>query len=125
MATNTSSFAMTVNGVKTGITALAGGAAPSAAANTLEAINVVTVVASDGDSVILPANMPQGAQVWVFNQDAGQDIHVFPPTGGTIQGGTATSGDIAVGQTQAAVFIQTGTDGLTWYGLYGAVFVPV
>lgn len=124
MATNTTQVVVQQGGVKTGMTALAGGAAPTLAANTLEAINVVSTVASDGDSVILPAGMPQGTLVWVVNQDAAQDIHVFPNTGGTIQGGTATTGDIAIGQTQAAVFIQVGTDGLTWVGLYGAVFVP-
>ena len=60
----------------------------------------------------------------VFNQDAGQDIAVFPNTGATIQGGTATTGKILIGQTQGAVFVQVGTDGLTWLGIYGAVFVP-
>jgi hypothetical protein len=125
MATNTTKVVTQYGGVKTGMTALAGGAAPSAAANTLEAINVVSTVATDGDSVILPAGMPQGTLIWVFNQDAAQDIHVFPNTGGTVNGGTATTGDIAVGQTQAAVFVQVGTDGLTWLGLYGAVFAPV
>lgn len=125
MATTTTKVIPLVGDVKTGMTALAGGAAPTLEANTLGAINVVSTVASDGDSVILPANMPQGSMVWVFNQDAAQDIHVFPNTGGTIQGGTATTGDIAVGQTQAAVFVQVGTDGLTWLGLYGAVFAPV
>jgi hypothetical protein len=125
MATNTTVVVVQQGGVKTGMTALAGGAAPTLAANTLEAINVVSTVATDGDSVILPAGMPQGTQVWVFNQDAAQDIHVFPNTGGTVMGGTATTGVIAIGQTQGAVFLQVGTDGLTWVGLYGAVFAPV
>lgn len=124
MAANTTQIGSLVGGVKTGMTALAGGAAPTLAANTLERMNVVSTVASDGDSVILPAGQPQGAVVYVVNQDSGQDIHVFPNTGGTIQGGTATTGDIAIGQTQAALFIQVGTDGLTWVGMYGAVFVP-
>jgi hypothetical protein len=121
----TSGFSMQNGGVKTGMTALAGGATPSATANTLDAINVISVVATDADSVILPAGIPQGGMVWVVNQDAGQDVAVFPNTGGTIQGGTATTGKILVGQTQAALFVQVATTGLTWVGLYGAVFVPV
>ena len=124
MAVTTSSLMVRKGGVKTSITALAGGATPSAAANTLDAINIVTVVASDGDSVILPAGCTTGDMVWAINQDSAQDIHVFPPTGGTIQGGTATTGDIAVGQTQAAIFVCTNDTGLTWFGIYGAVFVP-
>lgn len=125
MATNTSRTIVMQGGIKTGMTALAGGAAPTLAANTLEAVNVVSTVATDGDSVILPADMPQGTIVLVFNQDSAQDIHVFPNTGATVQGGTATTGDIAIGQTQGALFVQVGTDGLTWVGLYGAVFAPV
>lgn len=124
MATNTVSVVHQQGGVKTGMTALAGGAAPTLAANTLEAINVVTVSATDGDSVILPAGMPQGTVVLVFNQDAAQDIDVFPNTGATVNGGTATTGDIRIGQTQGALFVQVGTDGLTWMGLLGAVFTP-
>jgi hypothetical protein len=124
MATNTSNVVMQYGGVKTGMTALAGGAAPTLAANTLEAINVVSTVATDNDSVILPAGMPQGAVIWVFNQDAGQDIKVYPNTGGTVNGGTATTQAIVVGQTQGLVCVQVGTDGLTWLCLLGAVCTP-
>ena len=124
MATTQTKGLVMVGDVKTGMTALAGGAAPTLEANTLGAINVVSTVASDNDSVILPAGMPQGAVVWVFNQDSAQDIAVFPNTGATVNGGTATTGKIVIGQTQGAVFVQVGTDGLTWLGLYGAVFTP-
>ena len=124
MATTQSKGLVLVGDIKTGMTALAGGAAPTLEANMLGAINVVSTVATDGDSVMLPAGMPQGALVFVFNQDSAQDIHVFPNPGATVMGGTATTGDIAVGQTQGALFVQVGTDGLTWMGLYGAVFTP-
>tara|TARA_R110000868_G_scaffold218849_3_gene469673 strand:+ start:334 stop:705 length:372 start_codon:yes stop_codon:yes gene_type:complete len=120
----TSGFSMQNGGVKTGMTALAGGAAPTLAANTLDAINVVTVVASDNDSVILPAGIPQGGVVWVFNQDSAQDIKVYPNTGATVNGGTATTQSLVVGQTQGLVCVQVGTDGLTWLGLLGAVLTP-
>ncbi len=126
MAVNTSTASTPqYGGVKTGMTALAGGAAPTLAANTLEAINVVGTVASDNDSVILPAGYPQGAVVWVFNQDSAQDIKVYPNTGATIMGGTATTTAVVVGQTQGLVCVQVGTDGLTWLALLGAVCVAV
>lgn len=124
MAANTSSVAMVYGGVKTGMTALAGGAAPTAVANTLEGINVVSTVASDNDSVILPAGVPQFGHVYVFNQDSAQDIKVYPNTGGTVNGGTATTQSIVVGQTQGLLCIQVGTDGLTWLCMTGAVTVP-
>lgn len=101
--------------VKTGITALAGGAAPTLAANTLDGrVNVVSTCATTGDSVILPAGMPQGASVTVVNTVATVTVDVYPNTGGTINGGTATTGQRGVATQTGATFIQVGTDGLTW-----------
>lgn len=105
------------------MTALAGGAAPTLAANTLSGINAITTVASDNDSVILPAGQPKGTTIYVANLDAGQDATVFPPTGGTINGGTVTSGVITIGETQGAILVCASTDGLTWLALLGAVCV--
>jgi len=125
MATTQTKNVVMTGDVKTGMTALAGGAAPTLEANTLGAISVISTVASDNDSVILPAGMPQGSVVWVFNQDAAQDIRIYPGTGATIQGGTATTGVVVVGQTQAVACVQVGTDGLTWLVLLGAVCAAV
>lgn len=119
MATNTTNFVVQYGGYKGTITALAGGATPSAAANTLEAINYITTCATAGDSVILPAGMPQGTVVWVTNQGAAR-ADVFPNTGATINGGTATTGDFALTNAKTAVFVQYGTDGLSWMGMLGA-----
>ena len=119
MATNTVTHIVQQGGIKTGITALAGGATPSAAANTLEGINYVSTCATNGDSVILPADMPAGTVIWVHNAGAAR-LDVFPNTGASINGGTATTGDFAVATTKAAVFVQYGTDGLSWIGLTGA-----
>lgn len=100
---------------KLGITALAGGAAPTLEANTLSGrFNTVTVCATTGDSVILPANMPQGAQVTVVNQVGTVTVDVYPNTGATINGGTATTGQRGVATQTGATFTQVGTDGLTW-----------
>ena len=97
------------------ITALAGGAAPTLEANTLSGrYNTVTVCATTGDSVILPAGMGQGAKVTVVNNVGTVTVDVYPPTGGTINGGTATTGQRGIATATGATFICTSTDGLTW-----------
>lgn len=120
MATTLQKPAMLTGELKTGITALAGGATPSAAANTLDAFNVIATCATIGDSVILPAGMPQGSQVVVMNSGA-TAADVFPPTGGTINGGTVTTGDFRVTNAKSAVFTcVSAADGLTWIGTLSA-----
>lgn len=110
--------------VKTGITALAGGAHPTLEANTVSgAYNTVTVVATDNDSVLLPSGIPQGGRVVIANLDAAQDIKVYPPSGGTINGASANAA-LVVGQQQAVECFSIGTDGLTWLALLGAVATP-
>lgn len=102
-----------IGGYNTGVTALAGGAAPTAAANTMSSgVNVVSVCATAGDSVILPASMPQGAQISVYNTSAAT-VDIFPNTGGTINGGSANS-EKGIATLTGAIFVQVGTDGLTW-----------
>jgi hypothetical protein len=100
---------------KLGMTALAGGAAPTLAANTLErGINTITVCATTGNSVILPAGLPKGATVTVYNLVATVTVDVYPNTGGTINGGTATTGQRGVATQTGVTFVQVGNDGLTW-----------
>lgn len=101
--------------VKTGITALAGGAAPTLEANTISGRwNVVSVCATTGDSVILPAGMPLGAQVTVVNTVGTVTVDVYPPTGGTINSGTATTGQRGVATQTGATFTCISDTGLTW-----------
>ena len=115
-------FPTVVGGVQTRLTALSGGGASGATAIT-GAFVTVTTVAADNDSLILPADMPQGSRVMVANLDAAQDIKVFPNTGGTINGAAANTG-LAVGQQQVAEFVQIGATGLTWIAMLGAVSTP-
>jgi len=104
---------MEIGGYSTGLTALVGGAAPTAAANTLSSgINVVATVATAGDSMILPASTAQGAKVRVYNTSAAT-LDIFPNTGGTINGG-ATNSEKGLATLTGATFVQVGTDGLTW-----------
>lgn len=102
-----------IGGVSTGLTALAGGAAPTAAANTMSSgVNVVSTCATAGDSVILPASMPLGAIIRVYNTSAAT-MDIFPNTGGTINGGAANS-EKGIATLTGATFVQVGTTGLTW-----------
>jgi len=108
-----SGIVLEIGGYSTGLTALAGGANPSAAANILSSgVNVVSVCATAGDSMKLPASMAQGAKVRVYNTSAAT-LDVFPNTGATINGGSVDS-EKGVATLTGATFVQVGTDGLTW-----------
>ena len=121
---NVTSVVRLVGGVNTDMTALAGGAKPTLAANTCSgAINTVTTVATDKDSVILPDDRVVGDAVFVFNLDAAQDVAIYPPSGGTINGSTADY-FLVVGQTQAAMAICVSDNGLTWMAMLTAVAAP-
>jgi hypothetical protein len=100
---------------KTGMTALAGGAAPTLEANTASGrFNVVTACATTGDSLILPAGMGAGDQITIVNTVATVTVDVYPPTGGTINGGTATTGQRGVATGTGATFTCISENGLTW-----------
>ena len=116
------SFGRMVGGVTTGLTAGTTQTAAGATALT-GAINTVTVVGTDNDGVILPSGRGQGDRVTVANLDAGQDIKLYPNTGGTINGAAANT-PLVVGQQQVVECIQIGTDGLTWIAILGAVATP-
>ena len=122
MASNTSTFLTGVGTpVASGLTALA---SDQVAGLQLTAItNLITVSASDTDKAQLPADRPQGSMMFVFNHDAAQDVKVYPNTGGTINGASANT-PLTVGQQQGVIFVQTGTTGLTWAALLGAVATP-
>lgn len=105
--------------VTTGLTALAGGGATGATA-LKNGINVIATCATAADSVILPAYCAGGEVVTVRNNGAAAAA-VFPPTGGTINGGST---DAAVNVTNAKasqyVCVDTTGAGLTWVTLAGA-----
>ena len=120
---NVTTFGRIVGGVTTALTAGTTQTAAGATALT-GAINTVTVVGTDNDGVILPAGRGQGDRITVANLDSAQDIKVWPNTGASINGATATTTALVVGQQQVAEFIQFGTDGLSWIAVYGAVATP-
>jgi len=47
-------------------------------------------------------------------QSATVTVDVYPPTGGTINGGTTTTGQRGVATQTGATFVCVSTDGLTW-----------
>ena len=121
---NVATLMRLIGGVNTGMTALAGGAKPTKAANTCSgAINTVTTVASDNDSVILPADRALGDAVFVFNLNSSQDIAIYPPSGGTLNGSTVDY-FLKVGQQQAALALCVSDDGLTWMIMMTSVATP-
>lgn len=103
----------------TGLTALAGGGA-TGATQLNNGVNVIGTCATLADSVILPAKCAGGEMVVVRNNGAAAAA-VFPPTGGTINGGSA---DAAVNVTNAKASVYVCVDatgaGLTWITLAGA-----
>ena len=107
------SFVQDVLDTKLGMTALAGGAAPTAAANTcIIGINTITVCATAGDSVILPAGASLGTRVVVANLAAAK-ADIFPNAGGTINA-AAGNANLGIAAITVAEFVQVGATGLTW-----------
>lgn len=80
------------------LTALASGG-PTGATLLTKEFNVVTTVATAGDSVKLPVAY-RGAHVMVYNADSADAVAVFPNTGATIDTASANASiSIAAGQT--------------------------
>ena len=109
--TNTQQGIMLTGGIQTGLTALAGGGATGA--SVLGAVNTIATCATLADSCILPAGMPAGSFIVVRNNGAAA-ANVFPPTGGTINGGTVTTGAVSVTNAKGALLVSTDATGLTW-----------
>jgi hypothetical protein len=115
-------FPAIVGGIQTGVTAGATQTQAGATAIT-GAIATVTVVAADNDGVILPSDLSAQSRVVIANLDSAQDIKVYPPVGGTINGAAANAA-LVVGQQQAVECIQIGSTGLTWIAMLSSVATP-
>lgn len=111
-----SGITQAVGGKASGITAHAAGVYNSTytAAETMSAgVNVISVCATAGDAVILPAGIPQYGCIDVFNNGAAA-ADVTPNVGASINGGTVTSQQFGIAVATGSTFVQIGTDGLTW-----------
>ena len=111
------SFPQTVGGATTGITAYAGGGAANATQLTA-GVNVVSTCATTADSVKLPLVGSVGSCVVVRNGGAAP-CAVFPPTGGTVNGGSANAA-FSVTNAKTAEFICVSAEGLTWVAILSA-----
>jgi len=79
---------------------LAGAGTTQGAATAIGTVNVVlATTASSQDSFVLPANAPLGWVVEFYNTSS-TAANVFPDTGSSIDGGTATTGSVAVAQNK-------------------------
>jgi hypothetical protein len=92
------------------ITAFAGGGQGSAVA-LIHSYNVITVVATTGDSVRLPAVFAVNSLVYIKNDDAAEAADVFPASGDDLGAGVNTAVSLAAGES--LTFIATLADS-TW-----------
>lgn len=101
--------------VVTGITATAGGG--TGGATLTGTLNIVTVVASAGDSVKLPliATWQNSQMIIVQNRDASDSCNIYPATGNSVNGGTVTTGQVACAAVSTRVFYRvSNTDWASW-----------
>lgn len=98
--------------ITTGITAGSTQTQAGATALTTQ-INFVSTVGTDDDGVALPKAV-KGRMVWVKNDDAGQDIQVWPAydtsasagTGDSVAGGTADAAwTTSIGEGASVMFV--------------------
>ena len=76
-------------------------------------INRVTTVGSDNDGVKLPAAVA-GLEILIINDDAGQDVKVWPNTGDAIDGGSANAADSnVIGEGTSRRYVAM--DATNWY----------
>lgn len=92
------------------------GTSQSGSAALTGAFNVVTTSAGQ-TAVQLPASYPAYTPLIVRVTSATAGL-VFPPTGGTINGGSANA-SLSVAQNKPTIFM-VADDGLTWVGVIGA-----
>lgn len=101
--------------VASGLTALSGGG-QSGATPLTGSINVVSTVAADDDSVVLPATRP-GLEIVVVNGQAVKKLNVYPASGDAINAASAnTALELAV--SSKAMFVCAA--GGHWYAIVSA-----
>lgn len=70
----------------------------------------VNMTATGSDGIKLPADADIGVEYIVYNS-SGSTGKVYPPTSGTLNGGTATSGSLSVATLKVARFIRYSSTG--------------
>ena len=75
-----------------------------------KAQNYVNMTASGSDGVRLPTDMPLNKPYFVYNSSGSTGL-VYPPTGGTINGGSTNAG-LSTATLKFAMFIRYSTTGV-------------
>lgn len=82
---------------------------------------VLATVTSTNNSFVLSSGTSTGAVLWFYNTSASQTAYVFPPSGGTINGGAANAG-VAIPPLSGATFQLQNGSGVaaeTWGAFFG------
>jgi hypothetical protein len=96
--TELSSGAIQAPSASLAVTAFAGGGQGSATALT-QSYNVITVVATAGDSVRLPDVFSLNSLIYIKNDDAAEAADVFPATGDDLGAGLNTAVSLLAGES--------------------------
>ena len=101
-----------ISGGTIGTVAAAGSSATDATAIVSD---VVYVTGADGTKGVILPNMGVGGVHYVSNE-AGSTLKVYPPTSGTLNGLTATTGNVSIAANKGGIFLRV-TD-IKWVVVY-------
>ena len=104
------------SGVHSAITAHAGGGQASAL-QLIRPFSIITISATNGDSVKLPAAFAPGTVMEIINADAAQTVDVFPGIGDDLGAGANNAINIIAGESIKFVAIAENT---TWAKIGGS-----
>lgn len=88
----------------------AAGSTAADATVLLKAQNFVNLTATGADGIKLPSDAALNQPYYVYNS-SGSTGKVYPPTSGTLNGGTATSGSLSLTTLKTAFFMRYSSTG--------------
>ena len=95
------------------------GTVAAAGSSATDATQIVSdwvyVTAADGTKGVILPNMGVGGMHYVSNE-AGSTLKVYPPTSGTLNGLTATTGNVSIAANKGGLFLRV-TD-IKWVVVY-------
>jgi hypothetical protein len=78
---------------------------------------IALTVSNASDSVKIPPDLPVGTIIHVVNLSANAG-KVYPPTGGSINGGTATTGSVAIAASISLLIYVTASGAASTYSAF-------
>lgn len=103
----------------TATTIAASGSGTTQGTNTVTTNITKFTAATAGAAATLAANLAAGGLIVIANQDAANAMVVFPPTGGTINGGSANA-SVALAAAKTRIFFPVDGTGLNWFSVLTA-----